>query len=126
VLRDEDWDQLQNLAVFVADIDFANQAFKPLPANASGTDLYVMGTSTEAFAWGRSFAKEDLSGAEFRIGGLEDGDYTIRWYNTWEGEFMKTGSGTSRNGELILKVPHFKQALPDVACKIRQEEMLLE
>ena len=119
MLREKDWDQLQNLAVFVADIDFANQAYKPLQADARGTDLYVMGSSTEAFAWGRSFEKEDISGAEFRIRGLEDREYTISWYDTWEGELIKTGSGRSRGGELILKVPQMKKAYPDVACKIR-------
>jgi hypothetical protein len=77
-----------------------------------------MGSFTEAFAWARSFGKEDLSGTEFRIGGLKDGEYAISWYNTWEGAYIKSANGTSRNSELILKVPVLKQFDPDVAFKL--------
>ena len=77
VLTDEDWDQLQILAEFVADIDFANLPFEPLKLAANGVDLYAMGTATEAFGWGRSYEKSDISKAEFTINGLEDMTYII-------------------------------------------------
>lgn len=119
VLTGEDWDQLQNLAGFVADIDFANQPFKPLDVSANETDLYVMGSCGEAFGWGRCYLKEDISGSEFHIRGLSDQDYTINWYDTWTGEIIQTDCAGSLNGELVVKVPNLKEAHRDVAFKIR-------
>jgi hypothetical protein len=119
VLTDEDWDQLQNLSGFVADIDFANQAYKPLVVSANGSDLYVMGSSTDAFGWGRSYEKENISGSEFQLRGLADQEYTISWYDTWIGEIIKTDTERSRDGLLIFTVPKLKKAHRDVAFKIR-------
>lgn len=118
VLTDEDWDQLKVLAGFVADIDFANQPYKPMKVSADGSDLYVMGTPIEAFGWGRTYEKENVSASEFLINGLEDHTFTINWFDTWSGEVLKSSTQKSHNGELLIKVPKMKQAHPDVAFKI--------
>jgi len=118
VLWEDDWDQLQNLSRFVSDIDVANQAYEPLAVSAPGCDLYVMGSSTEAFGWGRSHAKQNISESEFRIPGMADQEYNISWYNTWEGKIIYTGTVRSQRGELILRVPDMSQAHPDVAFKL--------
>jgi hypothetical protein len=118
VLNDGDWDQLNNLAGFVADMDLANQPFEPLRVSAKGVDLYVMGTSKDAFGWGRSYEKEDISGSEFTIFGLDDLAYTVIWYDTWSGETIKSTTAKPQNGEQVLKVPKMKEAHPDVAFKI--------
>ena len=85
---------------------------------AKGSDLYVMGTSREAFGWGRSYEKVNISGSEFRISGLEDKAFNIDWYDPWSGEVVKSIVQKSQNGELVLKVPKMKQGHPDVAFKI--------
>ena len=119
VLTPEDWDQLKNLAGFVSDIDLANQPYKPLKVSSEGVDLYVMGTRNHAFGWGRSYAKEDISGSKLSIQGLADHSYTITWYDTWSGETVKSTQVKSQNGNLVLEVPDMKKAQMDVAFKIR-------
>jgi len=118
VLTDADWDQLQNLAGFVTDIDLANKPYNPLAVSADGIDLFVMGTGKEAFGWGRSHEKEDISGSEFLVKGLDDRVYNVSWYDTWSGEIIKSGTEKSQNGELVLKVPGMNPGHPDVAFKI--------
>ena len=98
VLTDEDWDQLQILAGFVSDMDLANQPYEPLTVSANGVDLYVMGTTNDAFGWGRSFEKEDISGLEFNIHGLDDHAYSIIWVDTWSGKKLKS---TLRNQSIF-------------------------
>ena len=118
VLTDEDWDQLQILAGFASDMDLANQPYEPLTVSANGVDLYVMGTTNDAFGWGRSFEKEDISGLEFNIHGLDDHAYSIIWVDTWSGKKLKSTTEKPVNGVLILKVPKMAEAHPDVAFKI--------
>jgi hypothetical protein len=77
-----------------------------------------MGTSNHAFGWGRSFEKEEISGSEFHIHGLDDGAYTIIWYDTWSGKLLKSASEKSQNGNLVLMVPKMPESHPDVAFKI--------
>lgn len=118
VLTDQDWDHLQILAGFVTDIDFANLPYEPLAGSANGVDLYVMGTPEDAFGWCRSYEKEDLSGSELSIFGLDNHAYTITWVDTWSGGALKSSSAKSKNGILVLKVPKMTIAHPDVAFKI--------
>ena len=120
VLTDQDWDQLKFLAEFVADIDFANQPYKPLTVAAEGADLYVMGTNRDAFGWGRSYKKEDISGSELSIQGLTDDSYTISWYDAWSGQIIKSTTAKPQEGKLVLEVPKMTEVHADVAFKIRK------
>lgn len=117
-LIDDDWDQLEVLAGFVADLDLANHPYGPLKVSAEGADLYVMGTSKDAFGWGRSYENEDISGAVFMICGMEDRPYTIRWVDAWSGELLESSMVEAENGKLVLQVPKMMQAHPDVAFKV--------
>ena len=108
----------KRLAGFVSNLDLANQPYQPLNATSEGTDLYVMGTSNNAFGWGRSYEKEEISGSEFHIHGLDDSAYTIKWYDTWSGELLKSTKVKSQNKSLVLEVPKMDEAHPDVAFKI--------
>ena len=121
VLTDQDWVQLQILAGFVADMDLANRPYKPLTVSANGVDLYAMGTSNDAFGWGRSYEKADISGMEFNIQGLDDQQYTITWYDTWSGKKLKSSREKSQNGILVLQVPQMNEAHPDVAFKVKEK-----
>ncbi len=120
VLTQGDWDQLKILAEFVSDIDLANQPFKPLTVSAEGADLYVMGTNNDAFGWGRSYEKEDISGLEISIPGLADNSYTISWYDAWSGKIVKSSTAKPQNGKFVLEVPKMTEARADVAFKIRK------
>ena len=119
VLTASDWDQLAILAGFVKGIDLAGLPFAPMQTEAEGTDLYVMGTGSEAFGWGRSFGSEDISGSDFTINGLVDTGYEVKWLDPWSGEWWSTTTGKCSGGSLILQVPEMKEPHPDVAFRIK-------
>lgn len=118
VLTEGDWDQLKVLAGFVSGIDVANKPYRPLVVSAGGADLYVMGAGDDAFGWGRSFQKEDISGSAFTIRGMEDRAYTITWVDPWSGNRLKSTTGKAQDGQLLLKVPELSVVHPDVAFRI--------
>lgn len=120
VLTEGDWDQLKVLAGFVREIDFANWAYAPLQSASEGVDLYMMGTESDAFGWGRSFVSEDISGAEFTVTGLDDGIYTVEWVDPWTGAVIRRENEKSQEGILALKVPKLREGHPDVAIRIHQ------
>ena len=120
VLNGDDWDQLKILAGFVSGIDLANRPYRPLTVSAAGADLYVMGTRNDAFGWGRSYQKEDISSTEFHIHGLDDHVYTINWFDPWNGKNYQSTREKSRNGELIIKVPEMPEAQFDIAFMIME------
>ncbi|MEJ5169601.1 MAG: cellulase family glycosylhydrolase [Fimbriimonadales bacterium] len=57
------------------------------------------------------------SGAKVTILGLEDGEYTARWFDTRKGAFFATTSPRSRQGTMQLDVPEFRE---DVAVRIER------
>jgi hypothetical protein len=118
VLTGGDWDQLQILAGFVSGLDLANRPYRPLEVSAGGTDLYVMGTSTDAFGWGRSYDQEYIGGSGFCIRGLEDREYTITWIDPWSGKQVGSVRAGSVEGKLVLEVPPMKEDRRDIAFRI--------
>jgi len=77
-----------------------------------------MGTPSDAFGWGRSYEKQDISGAVFTINGLEDGAYRLSWTDPWSGKVLGTEKVKSKNGKLILAVPALPDPHPDVAFRL--------
>ncbi|MBN2775632.1 MAG: DUF5060 domain-containing protein [Prolixibacteraceae bacterium] len=120
VLTEGDWDQLNHLSEFIADIDFANKPFKPLPAKTEGADLFILGTGEEAFGWVRSFESENISNENLEIEGMKEDTYKVTWVDTWTGKEIKKTNNKSEGGKLNLKVPKMLEAHPDVAFKIRK------
>lgn len=118
VLTGEDWDQLQILAEFVEDIDFANLPYKPVAASAEGADIYVMGTGKEAFGWARSIDKTEIGNTLFIINEMENAQFKIEWYNPWTGEQLKTEKIKSKQGKIQIVVPEYENGKPDVAFKL--------
>ncbi|MGW8315036.1 MAG: DUF5060 domain-containing protein [Bacteroidales bacterium] len=118
VLTEGDWDQLKVLAGFVREIDFANRPWAPLEVAADGTDLYVLGAGTEAFGWGRSHVSDSVSGAEFRITGLEDLTFRVEWIDPWTGDRISSSREKCSDGILIIQVPELPESHPDVVVRI--------
>jgi len=120
-MTEQDWQHLQYLSHFVAEIDFANLPYKPAEASASGTDVYVMDSGDHAFGWGRSWNKENVSETKIQIEKSGNGKFKVEWYDTWTGETIKTEKISAGNGTLEITVPKIKNAKPDVAFKIFAE-----
>ena len=118
VLNEQDWQQLKHISAFTAEIDFANQPWKPAVAEAAGSDVFVMSTGNEAFGWIRTFEKKDVAGTSVSLIGLENKAYTISWINTWTGEVVKTEKIAPNNEKMVLTVPKMTEGKPDIAFKI--------
>ena len=65
-----DWDQLQHLATFVSEIDFANQPYNLTTILAEGADAYALNSDSFAFGWVRSYTTDNIGGTQIVIAGL--------------------------------------------------------
>jgi hypothetical protein len=119
-LTEQDWEQLNHLAGFVADIDFAHLPFKPAEATAEGADIYVMDAGKDCFGWLRSYEKDNPGGTKISLSKKGKGKYEVSWFDSWNGKWIKTEKVKVKNGKLILTVPKTETAQPDIAFKIRR------
>ncbi|NOZ21495.1 MAG: DUF5060 domain-containing protein [Planctomycetes bacterium] len=51
------------------------------------------------------------------VAGLEDGTYSVEWWDTWKGCIQSTATAESKGGMLTIRVPRVER---DIACKIRK------
>ena len=59
--------------------------------------------------------KRDVTGQSFTVPGMEDGQYTIEWFDTLKGEIFASEQKNAENGSLAVSVPDFSI---DLAVKI--------
>ncbi len=131
------WDQLdkQNayghyrpLATYFADVSFAG--LQTLQATADNDQLRLLGYQDDKCAYFWIFDAEaawykqvvekkqpkTLEGAIMEIKGLKTGNYTVEWWDTYEGKVIRKDKVSCVQGLLRAKIPPF---LRDIACKIR-------
>ena len=61
---------------------------------------------------------QEIKDATVEIQGLEPGDYTVEWWDTYEGVVIEKKPVSFGEGPLHIAVPPFSR---DIACKISQE-----
>ncbi|WP_372947192.1 DUF5060 domain-containing protein [Mariniphaga sp.] len=120
-LTQQDWEQLNHLAGFVADIDFAHLPFEPADATADGADIYVMDAGKDCFGWMRSYSKDNAEGTEISLSKKGKGNFEVSWFDAWNGKWIKTEKVKVKNGKLILTAPKTETAQNDIAFKIRKD-----
>ncbi len=59
-----------------------------------------------------------ISGMQYQLEGMTDGDYTVSFYNTHTGAYIAVNGVQSSNGTLTLSIPDFSR---DIAVKITDE-----
>jgi hypothetical protein len=95
--------------------------FKPAEATtAEGIDIYMMDAGKESFDWLRSYEQENAGGTEIKLSKKGKGNFEVYWFESWNGEWIKTEKNKVKNGKLILKAPKTETAQPDIAFKIRK------
>ena len=119
-LKEQDWEQLNHVATFTENIDFAILPFEPAEATATGADIFVMDSGSEGFGWLRSYAKENAAGTKISISNKGKGKFEISWFDTWTGKTVKTETVKPKKGKLNLTVPEMDSQRPDIAFKIRR------
>lgn len=116
-----DWGQLKNLSKFTSDINFANLPFQPSEVKAEGADVFGLNTPANAIGWARSYTKEDVSGGQIILKGLDDSEYEVLWFDPWKGEYLNPEKAVSTNGVMALTVPKLSEAHLDIAFKINKK-----
>lgn len=96
--------QIRSFANFVRDIDFADADWKPVKVETSAGDGWAMQSDQLAFGWIASpstgVAKETIT-----VSGLADGEYEVRLYRTWRGQYLPSIPATATGGKLTVAVP---------------------
>jgi hypothetical protein len=116
--RDTVMAQLHHLSTFVSDIPFASLDLKPAQLHAAGTGLIARGLSSDSYAiiWVQSRQPDQLrADASVTIGGLLNGSYAVRPFDTWEGNSLAETIVESTNGQLTVVLPPFRN---DIALKL--------
>lgn len=111
-------------ASFVGDIDFVNTSWQPVVLKVSTGDGWAMQSAAMTFGW----VANPVSGVAdetFTVPGLADGEYDVRLYRTWRGEYLAPMTATATGGMLSVKMPellpkgsHAENIGDDVAFKI--------
>jgi hypothetical protein len=110
--------QLGHLGQFVADVPFPSLDLKPAQLHTEGEKLTALGLASGDYAivWVQDRQPgETRSGVSFTIGGLNDGAYSVRPFDTWEGQALTEMSIQAAGGQLTIALPAFKN---DIALKI--------
>jgi hypothetical protein len=116
--------QMLHFSRFVADIDFAALDFEPARITAADCDAWAMKSDKLIFGW---VVNPRLSVAReiFTLSGLPDGEYEVRLYRTWRGEYMDTQKVPCKGADLTVRIPeltatkgHAAHMGNDVAFKI--------
>lgn len=95
-------------------------------APAAAVNLYglvhdrtaILWAQNAAHHWKHVFEKKAIApvrGAETVVRGLPPGDYSIEWWDTWNGGVTRREAATSKEGGLVLKLPDLET---DVAARI--------
>ena len=121
VLNEQDWQQIKHLSSFVSDIDFANAPYKPVQANAEGTDVFIMDAGDTAFGWARTFLNQNTGKILLTVNKPQTGNYTITWFDTWSGSIIKSEDIRTGNGKLELIFPELIHQNKDIAFKISKK-----
>jgi len=118
ILNKQDWQQLKHISEFVADIDFANEPFKPVDCTATGADIYVMDSGKNLIGWVRTYSNENINKLKLGITKYGNDKYSVSWFDTWNGKTISVETVVSGNRELLLTTPELKTTNPDIAFKI--------
>ncbi len=83
-------------------------------------DQIIFWIQNKEFNW-RSIAggKEPstISGASFTVYDVDNGSYTIEWWDTFTGKIISRNTLTARNNTINILIPDFSK---DLACKIKK------
>ncbi len=98
--------QLSAFARFVRDVDFAGAEWQPIEVEMTTGDGWAMKSNDLIYGWivnpMSGVAKETLT-----ITGLDDGEYDVRLYHTWNGRDVQRDNSTltATKGKLSISIP---------------------
>ncbi|OIO20980.1 hypothetical protein AUJ17_04135 [Candidatus Micrarchaeota archaeon CG1_02_47_40] len=64
------------------------------------------------------YSSKTIQNAKFRLSGMENGAYSIEFFDTWEGKVVSSSQLDADGGSLTIEVPAFKK---DIAVRITKK-----
>ncbi len=110
--------QMKAFAQIIPEINFSTNHFTPAEMTAYESDAYCMKSDSLAFGWIRQIDGLDVAGKNFKIRGLSDGSYFIRWYDTWTGKVFISQTVGCFNKVIEYETPQMTTSQSDVAFLI--------
>lgn len=108
------FDTMAVLSAFAADLPLGASPLEPAAPDVAGCNAWGMQEDDFAFGWILSPSGGTVTGETLTLSGLNDGDYTVAWWNTWTGD-VQTAQATCSGGSLVVPVPDFSK---DIAFKV--------
>ncbi|MEN8203854.1 MAG: DUF5060 domain-containing protein [Bacteroidota bacterium] len=105
-------EQMKAFSEVVSLVDYSHLNIGPVSADAEGCDAFALAGDTAGFGWLREISGGDIRGKSISLSVVSDTVYSIRWYNTWTGDFLETNYARSVNGTLRFYVPSEAVAPP--------------
>jgi hypothetical protein len=95
--------QVQAFARFVRDVDFARLEWQPVRVDVTTGDAWAMMSDNLTFGWAVN-PVSGMAGESVTIHGMADGDYAVRVYRTWRGEYLDPVTVTAAGGKLSFAI----------------------
>ena len=99
--------QMLYLRRFVDDIDFAGQEWTPAAITAGACDAFAMKSDAMSFGW-IIHTRMTLANESFTLTGLQNGEYEVTLYKTWEGISLDPVTVAASNGSLTVSIPELR------------------
>ncbi len=96
-------------------LDYAHSTVEHAYAELAGGDAMGMAGDTLAFGWVREAYGMNVSSRIFRLDGLADGTYRVRWIDPWSSATVAEHGRISDGGILMDELPLLGTARPDLA-----------
>jgi len=100
----------------------------PAEVTAGDSDAWAMESDRIVFGW--VVNPLGVANESFTVAGLADGEYDVRLYRTWRGEFLEPRTVRVTEGKLTVTIPelrttggHARHIGNDVAFKIVPQEI---
>jgi hypothetical protein len=114
-----DWDVFSVTSAFGNQITSDCNSFLTSLSVSAGTGMEAMGVQTtdKMFVWLRNSTSSTISGRTLTISGVQNGNYEVKYYDTWAGTYSSPAVITVTTGVLQSTIPSLI-ADKDIACRI--------
>jgi hypothetical protein len=97
--------QMTSIANFSKSIPFNKLTnLIPVEATLSNGDAFAMKSDQMIFGWIAN-PDTDVTDSEVKVTGITDGNYKVKIYHTWRGEFINETDVSAQDGSITFKIP---------------------
>jgi hypothetical protein len=101
--------QMLHFANFVSDVDFAHLNLKPAEIEAGDCDAWAMKSDEIVLGWVVN-PRVSVANESFTVSGLNDGNYEVRIYHTWRGQYLDSNIVQCKDGKITITIPELTRS----------------